>query len=173
MLPAPVADRESVMEEEFMKRIAALLAIAVVIATTAGTAHAVGLYGIYWNPKDGDAGWGGGLKYESSLTPLVTLDGRISYITFPDDPGDLSIVPFEVTGCVKLGTLYGGIGVGYYTFGGDNHPDADIGWYLLAGISILPGPVSVFGEYKWQNLDPDGAGDVDSHVFHVGASFGR
>lgn len=158
-----------------MRRITLLFVIAaVMIATFAPGAGAIGVYGIYWNPKaDGSSeGWGAGLKYESGITPFVTIDGRFSYVTFPDDANDFSIIPFEATATVKLGTLYGGVGVGYYTFGGDEHPDSDFGWYLLAGISILPGPVSVFGEFKWQNLEPQDGVDLESYVFHLGASFG-
>ena len=157
-----------------MRRIALLIVIAAAtIAIIAPGAHAIGVYGIYWNPKTGDEeGYGGGLKYESSLTPLITLDGRFSYVLFSDE-NDTSIMPFEVTACVKLGTLYGGLGLGYYTFGGDLDIDSDFGWYLLAGISILPGPVSVFGEFKWQNLEPMDNVDLESYVFHLGASFGK
>ncbi|HEX5132335.1 MAG TPA: hypothetical protein VFX92_07600 [Candidatus Krumholzibacteria bacterium] len=162
-----------------MKRIALTLAIAA-IAVTAVTAvapgaHAIGVYGIYWNPKvdQADNGYGAGLKYDSKLTPFIHLDGRFSYIHFSNDAGSSSIIPFEATACVQMGTLYGGVGVGYYTFGGDNAPDNDFGWYLLAGISILPGPVSVFGEFKWQNLEPADNLDLESYVFHVGATFGK
>lgn len=155
-----------------MRRIALLFVIAAVSTTIAPGADAVGLYGIYWNPKaeNTNEGWGGGLKYGSALTPLVSLDGRFSYITFPGE-GDGSIIPIEATATVKLGMIYTGVGAGYYTFGGDNHPDAEFGWYLLAGISVMPGPVSIFGEYKWQNLEIDGF-DLESHVFHVGVNFG-
>lgn len=156
-----------------MKRlILHLVLAAAVVAAAAPAAHAIGAYAIYWNPKESSKdGGGAGLRFDSSLTPLLGMDARVSYVSFGD--ADFAIVPLEATVMVKLRTLYGGVGYGYYFFSGDNAADDGSGWYLLAGLSLLPGPVSVFGEFKWQFLDPDNGGDLESYVFHLGASLSR
>lgn len=156
-----------------MKRLAmhVILAAALVMAA-APAARAIGGYAIYWNPKNSNRdGGGAGLRFDSSLTPLLGADARVSYVSFAD--ADFAIVPLEATVMVKLRTLYAGVGYGYYFFSGDNAADDSSGWYLLGGLSLLPGPVNVFGEVKWQQLDPDNGGDLESWVFHLGATIGR
>jgi hypothetical protein len=156
-------------QEGIMKRLALFLGlIAATTTVIAPAARAIGVYGAYWNPAD--SGYGAGLKFSSSFTPLIGMDARVSYIKFNDS--DFNIVPVEATATVKLGTLYAGVGGGYYFFSGDSNIDDDWGGYLLAGISILPGPLGLFGEFKWQFLEPGNGGDLESYVFHVGVSFG-
>jgi hypothetical protein len=152
-----------------------LIAMACLGASTQD-ANAVGVYGIWWMPDDSDDdGWGIGIKDRKNFTPLVAIDMRISYVGF----SSADIIPIEATGLVKLGMLYGGVGVGYYIFTGDNDLSSTIGWYLMAGIELLPGPVQVFGEVKWQSLQPDldipAGGDVnlDAIVLHAGVAMGK
>jgi len=156
-----------------MKRLALfLILVAATTTVIAPAAQAVGVYAAYWNPtKSSDSGRGAGLKFNSSFTPLIGMDARVSYIAFNDT--DVNVTPIEATGTVKLGTLYAGLGFGYYMFSGDNNIDNDWGWYLLAGINILPGPLGVFGEFKWQFLEPDNGGNLESYCFHAGVTFGR
>lgn len=153
-----------------MKRLVLLLAIlCVTTIVVAPAAHALGVFGAYWNPRKSDNnGYGGGLRFDSPISPMINVDARISYITFPD--GDTNIIPIEATAAVKLGMTYAGVGYGYYFFGGKSDIADDWGWYLLVGVDLLPGPVSVFGEFKWQNLE-SGSANFESYVFHVGATF--
>ncbi len=158
-----------------MKRIlVGALVLAALVGLAAPNAHAVGIYGIWWMPDDvDDDGYGIGIKDKKNFTSLVSMDVRVSYI-FNDEA---DIFPIEATGLVKLGMLYGGLGVGYYIFTGDNNLNSAIGWYFLGGIEIAPGPISFFGEVKWQSLDPeiDGNGSVnlDALVIHAGVNLNR
>jgi hypothetical protein len=156
-----------------MKRFALFLVVIVATSTAiAPAARAIGIFGAYWNPaKSSDNGYGAGLKFDSSFTPLLGMDTRVSYITFSD--ANVNITPVEATATVKFGTLYAGVGLGYYFFSGDNNVDDDWGWYALAGINVLPGPIGVFGEFKWQFLEPDNGGNLESYCFHVGVTLGR
>ena len=154
----------------------ALLIVSVSLGAVAPAAHAIGVYGIWWMPDESDDdGFGIGIKDKKSLTPLISIDGRVSYVTF--DSPDAAIIPVEATGLVHIGMLYGGVGVGYYFFSGDANIESVLGWYIMAGIEILPGPVSVFGEVKWQSLEPDldiptgGSLDFNSIVLHACATF--
>ena len=147
------------------------------IGTFAHDANAIGVYGIWSMPNETDEdGWGIGLKEKRTLSPLIALDGRVSYIKFSTP--DAGIVPIEFTACLKLGMLYGGIGAGYYIFTGDNALEDTVSWYVLAGIELLPGPVSFFGEVKWQMLEPDldtpggGSFEFDALVLHAGVTLG-
>ena len=75
----------------------------------------------------------------------------MTYIKFNSD---LSIIPIEATGILRLGMLYVGAGVGYYFFDA-SHVDNNFGWYALGGIDIPAGPVGIFGEVKWTSLSTD------------------
>jgi len=148
---------------------AALVAAAIALAPDA---HAQGVYAAWWNPRHSDVnGYGGGIRFTGSFTPVLGSDLRVSYINFSDI--DASTIPVEGTVFAKLGNMYAGIGYGYYFFSGDANIDDDWGWYLLGGINIIPAPVKVFGEFKWQMLDPGNGGDLDSYAFHLGVMLGR
>lgn len=148
------------------------------VGTVAHEAHAIGVYGIWWMPREDsiDAdGLGIGLKEKRSLSPLFSLDGRISYINFSDI--DTNIIPIEFTACLKLGMLYAGLGAGYYFLTGDSGLEDSTNWYALAGIDLGIGDISVFGEIKWQFLEPDfetggGSADLESLALHLGATLG-
>ena len=162
-----------------MKKLTVLLVLALsLLGTAARDANAIGVYGIWWMPREDSVdadGWGIGLKEKRSLTPLFAIDGRISYITFSDL--DTNIIPIEFTGTIRLGMLYAGIGAGYYFLTGDSNLEDSLNWYALAGIEVLPGPISFFGEIKWQFLEPDfeaggGSADLESLALHLGANIG-
>jgi hypothetical protein len=147
------------------------------IGLAAPSAHAVGVYGIWWMPDNSDDdGWGAGIKDTRQFTPLLSLDGRVSYVSFSTP--DAGIIPLEATALVHLAMWYGGIGVGYYFFTGDAAIEDSFGWYLMLGLEIALGGTGVFGEVKWQALEPDldipsgGSADFESVAIHVGASFG-
>lgn len=159
------------------KLLAVSLVFVALFALAAPSAHAVGVYGIWWMPDDSDDdGWGAGIKDVRQFTPLLSLDGRVSYVSFSTP--DAAIVPLEVTALAHLAMWYGGIGVGYYFFTGDAPLEDSFGWYLMLGLEIGLGKWGVFGEVKWQALDPDldlpagGSTNFDSLVIHAGANFG-
>ena len=161
-----------------MKKILACAFVAMLcVAWAAPSAHALGVYGIWWMPNDSDDdGWGIGIKDTRKFTPLLSVDGRLGWVSFSTPDAD--IIPLEATALVHLAMWYGGLGAGYYFFTGDAPIDDSWGWYALLGLEIALGKTGVFGEVKWQFLDPDiGAGsglsaDFDSVVIHAGATFG-
>lgn len=161
-----------------MKKIViAMLIAAVGVGMSTPNAHALGLYGIWWMPdKSDDDGWGVGVKDVKHFTPLLALDGRVSYVNFSSP--DAGIIPLEMTGMVSLGVWYGGVGIGYYFMTGDADLKSTVGYYALVGLELGLGGTSVFGEVKWQSLEPDidvsnaGSVNLDALVIHVGATLG-
>ena len=158
------------------KTIAAVLLSVALVGLLTPSAHAISAYGIWWMPDSSDDdGWGVGIKDKRHFTPLVAIDGRLSYVSFSTP--DASMFPVEATAMITLGLWYGGIGAGYYITTGDI--DSEFGWYALLGLELGLGPASVFGEVKWQDLKPDldvpggGDADLDALVLHVGATFSR
>ena len=157
-----------------MKNVLVCAALAAIgLSLAAPSAHAVSAYGIWWMPSEGDDdGWGFGAKEKRGFTPLLSYDLRASYVSFSSP--DAGIIPLEGTIMANFGMLYGGIGGGYYFFTGDNSLDDTFGWYLLVGLELLPGPVSVFGEAKWQKLESDIGGgakaDLNAFVLHAGVT---
>jgi hypothetical protein len=123
--------------------------------------------------KGDDDGWGIGIKKEKNFTPLFSLDGRLSYTSFPN----LEIWSPEITALAHLGMFYGGVGAGYYFFTGDVELKDELSSYLLAGVGFGLGGLGVFGELKWQFLQPDfdnslgGNANLDGLVLHAGATF--
>lgn len=155
-----------------VKRLIYIAAIIAAFAALAPEAHAQGIYAAWWNPRHVDSdGYGGGVRFTGSFSPTLGSDLRVSYINFSNS--DASTVPIEGTLFARLGNMYAGVGYGYYFFTGDTDINDDWGWYLLAGMNIIPRPVQVFGEFKWQKLDPDNGGDLESYVFHLGVMLGR
>ncbi len=158
-----------------MKKLVCCLFIAALSATMiAPRAHALGAYGIFSKPDEGDDdGWGIGIKKEKSFTPLFSIDGRLSYTSF----SNLEIWAPEVTALAHLGMFYGGVGAGYYFFTGDVQLKDKVGTYLLAGVGFGLGGLGVFGELKYQFLEPDidssfgGSADLNGVVLHAGATF--
>lgn len=147
------------------------------LGIAAPSAHALGVYGIWWMPDDSDDdGYGIGIKDKRSFTPLLAVDGRVSYVSFSEP--DAGLIPLEMTGMVSLGVWYAGVGAGYYFVTGDNAVKDTFGYYFLAGLELGLGGTSVFGEVKWQALTPEidipNGGDVnlDALVIHAGATFG-
>ena len=108
----------------------------------------VGAFLTWWDAEDMDTGFGGGLKYEFPLIPIVSIDARVSYISFSDV--DLYTIPIEAVGTAKLGMFYGGLALGYYIWDGiDADTSAEIGGSILAGISLGLGSIGAFGEIRY------------------------
>lgn len=76
-----------------------------------------------------------------------------------------------------LAMFYGGVGGGYYFFSGDVQLKDAFSTYLLAGAGFGLGGIGVFGELKYQFLEPDldnsfgGSANLDGIVLHAGAVF--
>jgi hypothetical protein len=131
-----------------VKRTVIVLAAIITLIATVPNAHAIGVYGQWWDAI-GD-GFGIGVKQAFlPKIPLVKLDGRVAWLNFSDASTD--VVPFEVTGSIG-GLFYAGVGVGYYLVmpdQGDN--DNQIGTSLQVGVEFAPVKLGGFAEarYTW------------------------
>jgi hypothetical protein len=163
-----------------------MVAVLVTVGLTAAVpgAHALGVFATWWNMNDADDnGFGVGVRQTIKILPVVAIDTRASYLSFDDS--DLKMYPLEATGLARLGLFYAGLGVGYYIFDADG-PDLEnnFGWYVVGGVEVGAGAVSVFGELKWtqleadyENVDPD-LSQVPTNIdaagmgFNAGVAFG-
>lgn len=149
-----------------MKRIIAALFAVALLGTTVENAHAIGVYGTWWNMNDAnDDGFGFGIRQPIKIVPIFSIDTRAAYVNFSDG----NVYPLEAVAIVSFGLVYGGVGVGYYIFdvdaaelvvpAGPSNVNADIkdsfGWHVLAGVNVGLSKLSVFGEVKWTQLEAD------------------
>ena len=154
--------------------IAALLTVALLVPQAAS---AIGIMGSWWNQDDLKDGYGLGLVHEFGIIPIVSVDARASWLRFSEGGTDVDVYPLEATGRVKLGMFYGGLGVGYYIFNGQNgaNVDNDVGGYLLGGVGFGLFGLGAFGELKYTFLDTDvdyGLGKEELKASGIGINVG-
>lgn len=139
-----------------MKRIAILAAFgaAMTLAPLAQADHGWGLYGTYWNTKDGQDEWGGGFRLAVDFIPHVFADLRVSY--FDDLIGSsvakIEDIPIEIglMGIKEISDrvdVYGGGGLSIHLLDGHENipgtpretinPDDELGIYFVLGIESL------------------------------------
>lgn len=131
-----------------MKRTIILLSAIITLIAMVPNAHAIGVYGQWWDAI-GD-GFGIGVK-QSFLPkiPLVKLDGRVAWLNFSDANTD--VFPLEVTASIG-GLFYGGVGLGYYIVSPDvGGNDNQVGTSLQVGVEFAPVKFGGFAEarYTW------------------------
>jgi hypothetical protein len=112
-------------------------------------------------------GYGFGLRHKIGFTPLFGIEGRASWISFsdvfphsggvnPPSENGADVIPLEVMGVVSLGLFYGGVGVGYYIFDAETvQLSNEVGWFGLVGVELGLGPVKVFTDLKWTQVESD------------------
>jgi len=157
------------------KLIGCLVLVAVCVTMAAPSAHALGAYGIMYMPDEGDDdGWGLGLKSGRNITPLLSIEPRFSFTSFPD----ADLWSAEVAALAHITMFYGGIGGGYYFFSGDAPLEDTFSWFILAGADIGLGGIGLFGELKYQFLEPDidspigdSSADINGLAIHAGVTF--
>lgn len=159
-----------------MKRaMIATVAVLMMISVLPQPAHAgLGVFATWWDGNDTDNGFGGGLKYEVPLIPIVSLDFRASYISFGDK--DLYTIPFEATGTMKLGPLYGGAALGYYIWASssdltDLSAKDKVGGSILVGASLGLGAIGAFGELRYNFVKTEIEG-IDTKADGVSINLG-
>jgi hypothetical protein len=125
-------------------------------------AHAIGIYGSYWNlDKSPDDGWGVGLRQDAPISPLFAVHTSASWVNFSD--ADVDLFPLEAAVVAKIALVYGGIGGGYYIFNTNNVDlDNNWGWFVVAGAKLALGGLGVFGELRWNELSTDISGTSQS-----------
>jgi len=139
-----------------VKRIAILAAFgaAMTLAPLAQADHGWGLFGTYWNTKDGQDEWGGGFRLAVDFIPHVFVDLRVSYFDdligssvakIEDIPIDIGIMGTkDLTDSVDF---YGGGGLSIHLLDGHEsipelpretiNPDDELGMYFVLGIESL------------------------------------
>lgn len=161
-----------------MKRITLLAAaLFFVVLSCNSNALAIDAYGFgsYWDQKDADGVWGGGLGLSLPLfTEHLRLDGR-AYGFENNDIGDITITPFDLG--LQAHILPSGT-VDPYVLGGFSYiyvdsdridVDSTISGYLGVGMDVNLGIplVKLFGEaiYRHAELDRRFGEDIDVSGF--------
>jgi len=137
-------------EEDTMKRlIVAAVAVVMLVSMAPQPAQSnMGIFATWWEAKDMDSGFGGGVKYKIPIIPIVSIDARASYINFSD--ASIYTIPLEAVGALNFGIVYGGLALGYYIWGGGDESTSNrVGGSILAGVSFGLGGIGAFGEVKY------------------------
>ena len=156
------------------------ICLLILVLLTGSKALAIDLYGFgsYWDQKDSDGTWGGGVGLSLPLfTEHLRLDGR-AYL-FEDNEighdGDLSITPFDLG--LQVHILPSG-SVDPYILGGFSYiyvdsdrfdVDSTVSGYLGLGLDVDLGIplIKFFGEaiYRAAELDRKIGDDIDTSGF--------
>ncbi len=138
------------------------LALVVVGATVpAARAWDVGIFGSYWDQKDGDSAWGAGILFLPEMLPLEfrgTWYERSSEGKVQANPLDAGLALRLTRGeTVSVTAVAGG---SYYLLDMKGaSPDNEFGWYAGGRVEVRPTrdsrAFSLFGEvlYRGVNLD--------------------
>jgi hypothetical protein len=155
-----------------------LLLTLVVGFLVAGAVPASALGGFaHWQDSDAvGSGFGFGLTHNISIVPIVSVDARATWIGYGSSGAleNLNLYPLEAIGKVKLGILYGGLGIGYYLFSGDLSPKSTVGGTILAGGEFTLFGLGAFAEGRYLFLEPDADESIDGkyEMDGFGASLG-
>lgn len=131
-----------------------------------------GVFGTWWDNKDYDALYGGGIKLGVDLGAGFGIDGRASYLStdlFEDSDLTMDLIPLEAVVSWTLNASemlkpYVGAGIGWYFKNvdwkaDDVLDDADskdcLGYFGLAGLNVVFGSLTVFGEAKYNLVSED------------------
>jgi hypothetical protein len=159
-----------------MQRVKLLLIMALttgLLAISATPASALSVFGQWQNAEDMESGFGLGLKHKFQIIPIISIEARASWINYNAKGNwpDLNMYPLEAAGRVKFGLFYGGLGIGYYLFSGDDFkPDDKVGGFLFAGAEFTLFGLGAFAEARYLSLEP--GGDYGRDMSGFGASIG-
>ena len=108
-----------------MRTLRALLlptVVAAFLAAETTPANALGGFAHWQQSEDMDSGFGFGLTHKFQIVPVFSAEARAAWVSFDGGQNhkDTNMYPLEAIGRVKLGLLYGGAGIGYYLFSGDD-----------------------------------------------------
>jgi hypothetical protein len=140
-----------------VKRIIISLAAIIAFMTVAPNAHAIGVYGQWYDGDTAGDGFGIGVKQSFLPIPLIKVDGRLTWVNFSD--ASMDMVPIEATASIG-GLIYGGVGVGYYFLSADG-VDLDNQWgaSIQLGVEFAPVKFGGFAEIRYTWLDQSSALD--------------
>jgi hypothetical protein len=147
-----------------MKRLFVYLIVVIVALGFVSTSHAelvamdLGGCVSYLDGNDFSEGYGGSARLKIEVLEILAVDARAGYVRFRDT--DVTVYPIEIAALLQLPigpiNLYGGLGVGQYTFNtaGDAIDDA-FGYFPLAGVDLGSGRMRLFVEMRWLSLTAD------------------
>lgn len=132
----------------------------------------IGVFGTYWDSKDYDDLYGGGVRLGTPIGAGFGIEARASYLStdlFGDDDVALDVVPLEAVLSWTLDASdmlkpYVGAGVGYYLkdldFEANNVWDDakvkdSVGYFALAGLNLVFANATLFGEAKYNLISDD------------------
>ena len=145
-----------------------LLALFILPAAHAG----IGVFGTWWDSKDYDALYGGGIKIGTEVGAGFGIEARASYLStdlFGDDDVSMDLIPLEAVASWTLDMSevlkpYVGAGVGYYVKNlewdanevwDDARAKDCVGYFALAGLNVILGNATLFGEAKYNLIGED------------------
>ncbi|HMP73635.1 MAG TPA: hypothetical protein PKE55_10270 [Kiritimatiellia bacterium] len=152
-----------------MKKVVSGLAALLVSGSTVLASGGWGVYGAYWDTKDGGDGIGPGLRLSLPVVPEFHVEFRTAYIgNFDRARNDLEVIPLEVSGLFRFDLTdslvgHAGLGVGYYLMSGGwtwqdaankASADNDVGLFGLLGLEYAWNQdLGLFIEGKYISLD--------------------
>ena len=160
----------------------------------------IGIFGTYWDSKDYDDLYGGGVRLGTPIGAGFGIEARASYLStdlFGDDEVALEVIPLEAAVSWTLDASdmlkpYIGAGVGYYVKNldwdsNDVWEDAtskdSVGYFALAGLNLVFGNATLFGEakynlvseedeFEWRGSDVQEKYSLDGLSINAGVKFG-
>ena len=160
-----------------MKKLTVLVVLIVGMAAATQAAD-LGVFGSYWNPREGDSAYGGGGSIYFDTSPL-----ELRATVFPDTSiqgrGDALLLPIDLGLAVNLtrsqkADVYLGVGGSYYFIDADQgDPDNQFGWYALGRLEVpIQDSMSVFGDIMYRGVEfEDIDADLSGVTFSVGVIF--
>lgn len=121
-------------------------------------AKAIGGFVQWQSTNDMNSGFGLGLKKKFQIIPIIAIEGRASWMNIDADSPrpSLNAFPLEIVGRAKLGLIYGGGGLGYYLFSGDDpRPKSSGGGFVMGGAEFTLLGLGAFAEIRYLFLEPD------------------
>ena len=132
----------------------------------------IGVFGTYWDSKDYNELYGGGVRLGLPLSSGFGLEARASYLStdlFSGHDVTLDVIPLEAVASFTLEMSeslqpYVGAGIGYYVKNLDWEADDvwedaqakdSVGYFALAGVNLVFGNATVFGEAKYNLVSED------------------
>ncbi len=181
-----------------MKKWMVLVALFLLILPAAQAG--IGVFGTWWDSKDYDALYGGGIKLGAEIGAGFGIEARASYLStdlFSDNDVQMDVIPLEAVASWTLEVSemlkpYIGAGVGYYVKNldwdsNDVWDDAtskdSVGYFALAGLNLVFGNATVFGEakynlvseedeFEWRGSDVQEKYSLDGLSVNAGVKFG-
>jgi len=156
-----------------MKRLILGCVLSVIASLQVASAIDIGAFGSYWDHKDGDAVWGGGLLLVAESMPIevrATYYESVTGANIEAHPIDVGLA-FGLTRLESVAITAIGGGTYYFVDAGNASPDNEFGWYAGARLELTaPSNYKMFGEVMYRGADLD-VGDFSGATLNIGLLF--